>query len=362
MNFNQKTGFFLFFFLAFLLLFQFYSVSAQGLSSGDVVELRPSIVEPDQPIEPGGTYEHKVTVRNKSGKEETFYPVVENMRGISDSGSPLFTDERTDFGLSEWITIDQESITLGPDESADLNFTLKVPEEAGPQGYYGALFMSREAPRLRETGSGIEIKVGAILSFRVQGEAHEEALIREFYTGKNIYRSEEDVEFYLKVENLGNVLVRPRGTATIVNMFGDEVDQVPVNHPRPGGVFPESEKNFDFQWEPEDWKFGKFNVELDLVYGENSGVRTISDSVSFWILPINLIVGSFVGLLLFIVLVFFLVRFYIRKRLKEASGGKSIKRSALSAQSAPMSKLTLIAIATLLFTVLFALVVFFLFA
>lgn len=326
----------------------------------ETITTKPSIIE--EVVDAGETKTYTITVTNQSGREETFYPVIENMLGVSDQGAPRFTQEDQGFGLSEWVSIHQDSITLDSEESGEFSFTVSIPEEAGPQGYYGAFFVTRRAPDQRQTGSAVDFKVGTILSLRVQGDAHEEAFIREFVAGKNIHQNNEEVEFTIVVENLGNVLARPRGTINIINMFGDQVAQVPVNHPRPGGVFPGDTRTFTAEWEPDGVNIGRHQAELDLVYGE-TGVRTISSDTSFWILPLTAMAVGGVALIGFIGGIFFLVRVYIRRQINAATGGKrSSAYATAGAYSRPISKLTMMTVAAVLFTVIFAGAVFFLFA
>lgn len=295
-------------------------MKAQTTPERDVIRTQPSIIE--EVIDAGDVKEYSVTVVNLSQRTETFYPSFENMKGISDQGTPLFTTEDdTGFGLSDWFSLHQKLITLDPGESGVFSFTMSVPEEAGPRGYYGAFFVSRLAPEQRQTGAAVDFKVGTILNFRIQGDAYEEVNIREFTVAKNIHRNNEKVEFSIVIENLGNVLARPRGTIDIVNMLGEQVVQIPVNHPRPGGVLPGQTRTFTVEWEPDGLNVGRYYAELDLVYGE-TGVRTVSDSVSFWILPLTIMAFGGIGLLIFIGIAFVLVRIYIKRQIKKATGGK----------------------------------------
>lgn len=355
---KKRTDFFILFFIAGIFLSFGTDLKAQVLV--DTVSTRPSIIE--EVVETGDVKNFTITVTNQSERTETFYPVVENMLGISDQGAPRFTLEDQGFGLSEWVSIHQDSITLASGESGEFSFTISVPNEAGPQGYYGAFFVMRQAPDQRKTGSAVDFKIGTILNFRIQGDAYEEAFIREFAVGKNIYSNKEKVEFKVVVENMGNVLARPRGTINLINMFGDQVAQIPVNHPQPGGVFPGDYRTFKVEWESEGFNLGRVNAELDLTYGE-TGVRTISDKTSFWVLPLRVLLTVAVGLIFFIGIIFVLVRMYIKRQIKAVTGGKKLPASTtVRAYSQPVSKLTMITIAVILFTVLFTAIVFFLFS
>lgn len=360
---KQKTV--RYFFTFFIIFFSFFisvtEINAQTLSGRDTIKTKPSVIE--EVVENGDEKTFTITVTNDSERVETFYPGIENMEGINDQGAPLFVGEdETGFGLSDWFSVHQKSITLEPGESGDFTFTMSVPEDAGPRGYYGAFFVTRQAPEQQKTGAAVDVKVGTILSFRIQGDAYEEAFIREFVVAKNIHQNNETVEFKIVVENKGNVLARPRGAITLINMFGDQIAQIPVNHPRPGGVFPGSSRVFNVEWESEGFNLGRIHAELDLVYGE-SGVRTISDKVSFWMLPIKALLGVATGLIVFIVVVFILVRIYINRQIKAVTGGKKLSANAtVGAYSKPISKLTMITIAVILFTVMFTGIVFFLFS
>ncbi len=346
-------------FFVFGLIFSL-GIDLKAQTMADTISMRPSIIE--EVVDVGDVETYTIKVTNRGERKETFFPVVENMSGTNNQGVPSFTTEESDYGILSWISIHQDSMTLEPGETGEFSFTMSVPEEAMPKGHYGVFFVTRLAPEQRQTGAAVDFKVGSILSFRIQGDAYEEVVIREFTVGKNIYKNKEKVEFTIVIENLGDVSARPRGVINLVNMFGDQVAQISVNHPSPRNILPKNRNTFKVEWEPESTYLGRIYAELDLTYGE-TGARTISDKTSFWVLPIMAMLGVALGLIVFIGVIFALVRIYINRQIKAATGGRTAPAYATArAYGKPISKLTMITIATILFTIMFTGVVFFLFS
>jgi hypothetical protein len=81
---------------------------------------------------------------------------------------------------------------------------------------------------MRTTGAAVGYDVANIVSIRVAGDVSEGAEIRQFSTDQFVYGS-TDVNFTLRIENLGNVLVRPSGPLEITNMFGKTVATLVFN-------------------------------------------------------------------------------------------------------------------------------------
>src|SRR3972149_157739 len=82
-------------------------------------------------IDPGGSAQEIVKVRNVGDQTQTFYPEVFDFKPLNETGTPQFIlateSENYTYSLASWIKISTEGITLKPNESAALNFTIPVP-------------------------------------------------------------------------------------------------------------------------------------------------------------------------------------------------------------------------------------------
>ena len=237
-------------------------------------------------------------------------------------------------------------------------FTLSVPSDASPGSHFGGIFVSAEPPEIEESGAAVGYQVANILSMRVSGDAVEQSSIRQFSTGKFMYGS-QNVDFKVRIENTGNVLVRPVGPLVIKNSLGKEVGELLFNESQ-AGVFPADTREFtNIQWIGDSVGFGRYEAVLTAGYGSDGARQSMSSTVTFWILPIN-IIGPALGILGFVLLVIVVgVRMYITRTLAQLNSGRRLVRRR-GQQSSSMTlllvvtALTVIALFLLIMLVLFA--------
>jgi hypothetical protein len=328
---------------------------------GSGIGIKPATIE--EGLDPGQSENYSMTVKNLSGATQTYYIFTKDINGVQEGGVPTYADdgaEKTGYELSQWVSLDTSEIVLDPDEEKDINITIDVPEFASPGSHFGAVFVSLTPPKLRKTGASVGYQVANIISIRVAGDAVVNAQIRQFSTGNYIYGS-SNVDFQAKVENKGTVLVRPVGPLEIHNMFGKRVAVLTFNDSK-AAVFPGVTRAFDLTWEDEGPGFGRYQAVLSLVYGDQGRQSTISSTVSFWILPMNIILPS-LGVLAFLLLIAYIfVKLYIRSKLQvQAGGARRIRRTGRQ-RGGGISALLLVTVVMLAVTALFLIVLLALFA
>jgi hypothetical protein len=219
--------------------------------------------------------------------------------------------------------------------------------------------VSIEPPRLRQTGASVAYEVGSIISIRIHGDVVENARIRSFSTDHLLY-NKPVVTFTTRVENPGNVLIRPRGPLEVMNMFGKRVEIMTVNDAK-GGVFPGTTRAYDLTWKSNDFAIGRYQGIVSLVYGEEGSETTVSATVSFWVLPLGIIL-PILGVLAFTVLViYFGVRLHIRRTL-ERYQGRTPSRAVYRRRTSGVTKLTVVAIGLLVAVAVFLVAILVMFA
>lgn len=333
------------------------SVSAQ---TSEGVEIKPAVLE--DRAEPGEKYTFTVRVTNISADEKTFYLSAQDIKGLDDSGLPIFSQENepTPYELSTWIRLPEESIALGPNETRSIPFTIQVPQNASPGAHFGGVFLDARPPKQRTTGAAVGMKVGTIINLRISGDAKEQAQMREFSTGHIVYGSAANVDFHTRIENLGNVLLRPHGLIEITNMRGSKVGLVKVNE-NAAGVFPGSDKTFAEVWNYEGFAIGRYQAVVSLAYGEDSR-QTISAATSFWVLPLKPILGVLGTIFAILLVLYVMVRAYIARKIREMSGGRGGAELYARRNRSPVPKLLVLALALLFLTIVFLAVLFVMFA
>lgn len=351
--FSLKRTLFLF---GLFLLVAPLSVNGQATSG---IGLSPSLIE--EGADPGALLERAISVTNLSDTEQTYYLFTRDISTVSDGGVPVYAKEgteRTGYELTDWISLGVEEVTLLPGQEQDIDVTIDIPDSATPGSHFGAVFISMQPPRLRQVGAAVGYEVANIISIRISGDVTESAQIRSFRTDNLIYGNTE-VEFMAEIENKGNVLIRPYGPLEIYNMFGKRVAIMNLNDSQ-GGVFPFTKRAFNITWEDEGVGFGRYQATLAMVYGDPGRQATMSNTVSFWILPMNIITPALIILAILLLAAYLGVRMYVKRSIASMGGTRRLVRHRR--QRGGTSTLLIVALVMLAVTALFLIVLLALFA
>lgn len=338
-------------------VFAFFASPAYAQEAG--LSISPAVIE--ETLDPGVTKNYTVTLKNLNNAEQIFYLSTRNIKGVQDGGTPIFAnegDEVTGYEIKDWITLGLSEITLPAGGSQTFDFTLAVPDTATPGSHFGGVFISVDPPEIDTVGAAVGYQVANIISIRVSGDAIEDATIRQFSTSKFLYGS-QNVDFSVRIENLGNVLVRPSGPLEITNMLGKKTEVLVFNEQQ-NAVFPNSIREFTLKWEGEGLGFGRYEALLSPVYGDTGARKTMSNTVSFWILPMSIIGPALGALFVLLLATYLFVRMYIKKTLANLSygGARVVRRKRKSGNSATLLlvvvMLTVTAVFLIALLVLFA--------
>lgn len=362
---NIARGYYYYFCLLFLLLFCLslpYIAIAQQTQSSDRAGLAvsPSVFE--EQLDPGEVLSFSLKIDNKEDRERTLYLRPRNISGVQSGGVPIFAeegDELTGYELADWISFSREELSISANGTETVEVTLNVPENAPPGSHFGGVNITSQAPQLRESGAGVAYGVTNIVTIRVSGEADERSMIRSFSTDRYIH-GQTNVVFSARVENPGNVLQRPVGPVEVRNMFGAGVARLTMNESR-ASVFPGTEREFTVRWQDENPGFGRYEAVLSMVYGSEGINKTMTNTVTFWILPMSIITPALIVLAVILAITFIGVRIYIKRALRYHTGKSSGKLKRTHAP-APMPFWLLATIIMLSVTAIFLIILLALFA
>lgn len=291
--------------------------------TGSGISIIPAFIE--EPADPDTEHTYTLTVSNKSSEDKEYFIYAKDIKGVEGGGVPIFADpgeEKTGFELTEWLTLSTDKISVPAGQSVTLTAVMRVPKNATPGSHFAGVFVSLEPPKLRETGASVGYEVASIFSIRISGDISDAARIRSFSTDKLIYGN-NNVHFTARVENQGNILIRPIGPLTITGMFSKEPKVISVNDTH-AGVFPGSGRDFNFDYTIDGFAFGRYEATLALAYDGENGQKTMDATLIFWVFPLKIVL-IVIGLFGSIFLGGFLfTRYYIRRTLMRAAGGRRI--------------------------------------
>lgn len=319
--------------------------------SGAGISLVPATIE--ERADPGATQNHTLKVTNNSDVEKEFFIYKRDIKGVEAGGVPLFAEEgaeHTGFEMSDWLELPVEPLKVAPNQTVELPVTIKIPDNASPGSHFAGIFVSAEPPKLRETGAGVGYEVASIASIRISGDVVDTARVRSFSTDKLFYGGKH-VQFTAKIENQGNIMIRPRGPVTITSMFRSTPVVLTVNDTL-AGVFPGTMRDINFTWDDESLGFGRYEAILALSYDGEDGQKTIDASLVFWVFPIKVMLaflGGFVGI---IAIGYILTKYYINQAILRSVGGRRIVPQKYRRQVG-VSRFTFVVIAIMVAVVLF---------
>lgn len=300
----------------FGIIFAGYSTSALTVS--------PAILEIAG--DPGTTLTGTVRLFNEGDTTETFFTSFENFEPSDESGTPRFVGAEN--GLATWLST-TGTITLAPKERVEVPFTLNIPIDTDPGGYFAAIFFGTQPPSPEGGIVAIGGRLGVLTLLRVNGDIPEDGGLLDYTTkdSRNFYTT-PPVEFEYRFSNLGGDRVIPRGDIEIKNTFGTVRDTIDAN-PIDGSVLPNSARRFRLIWDVDaqtpkgfietvkyqwdNFYFGFYTAELNLGWGFTNQIT--GQSISFFMFPWQLLLVVILILSLLLILIKF--------------GGKAYKKSLM---------------------------------
>ncbi len=283
-------------------------------NNGQALEIAPPVIE--LKADPGQSVKVQILLRNVSSGALVVSGQANDFVASGEGGTPkvLLNGETSPYSLKDWV-IPPASLQLAPKEIKTMTITINVPSDGSPGGHYGIIRFTATAPSLSGTGVAISASLGSLILMTVNGPVNENLTVKEFsvaHGGRtgSLFDS-TPLTFTTKLTNNGNVHEQPVGQVTIKDMFGKKFASVNVNLP-PKNVLPQSTRKFESPLDKtvigNKKMFGRYTADLTVKYGKNND-KTVTSSMSFWVIPIRTVVIAIAAL----IGAFFLVRYLLRR-------------------------------------------------
>lgn len=273
-------------------------------------------------ISPGEVWRSSLKIVNVNPYDLTVYASTMNFEARGEEGQgrfiPVLENDANSYSLAKWIEIAPDPIFIPEGKSVDIPFTVRIPQDAEAGGHYAAILVGTRPQNENANGANVLVssQVSSLFLARVSGDVREEGYIKEFKTDR-IFYEQPDINFILRFANTGNVHLKPQGEIAIFNMWGNEMGKISINEESDfGNILPRSARKFIFNWQ-RDLNFlemGRFKAVAAISYGEDMR-QNISRAVYFWILPAKPLIGAAISFLVFILIIFFLIRWYVKRSL-----------------------------------------------
>jgi hypothetical protein len=138
-------------------------------------------------VKAGSSVKKSFELLNSGGGSYSILTKPSPYRVVGLDYTPDFTQLSGTTETSKWITIDTPVVSLDPQKSATVSYTVTVPKATAPGGYYAVLF-AETRPDVQEEATGVvpRNRVGNILYIAVEGSV--KSVVKNI-TGKQVYSS-----------------------------------------------------------------------------------------------------------------------------------------------------------------------------
>jgi hypothetical protein len=260
--------------------------------------------------DPGQTLSGEIELLNEQNEQKVLFTSFENFEPAGDTGAPRFIGSQD--GLATWLSA-QQSVTVDPEQKVVVPYSITIPQNAEPGGYFAAVFFGAQDPKGQGAGEvAIGGKLGILILLRVSGNIVENAGVTAFGadTGSRIF-TDLPINFSYKFTNSGGDRVVPLGDITIKNTFGMVSASLLANK-NEGSVLPNSGRTFSSAWgeyvkdapkksffesahsQFSNFHIGLYRAHLAVVYGTTN--QSASHSFTFFVFPWQFLSLCFVAL------------------------------------------------------------------
>lgn len=251
---------------------------------------------------PGSSNSYQVSLLNLSDKSVRATLRASPFTPIGNRGDIQVSDDELD-PSRDWIIINPSILTLGPKERKKVDYTIVLPHNASPGGFYfaiaalvtGATQSKPTTPGAIESGSAVNFNVSSLNLIRIAGPVHYDALISSFTTPKKLYEY-GPVPFTAVLKNTSNVHIKPLVEVVIRNTLG--IKEKTTISLRQQNILPGAERRYETEYGGK-WHFGRYVATLNASYGNS---QSMSHTLIFWILPWKIMAAVLLAIVILLLL------------------------------------------------------------
>ncbi len=265
----------------------------------------------DISLDPGQEFQGKLSIVNDQRIPQNFHISIQKFIPQGDSGQQIFLEGDDRSGLPEWMRLERDILRLDPHARGVVKWTVNVPLNARPGGYYVAIFVAASTDGTEDGPVPLLARIGMLLFVRVNGNVSPNFTVKDFFSSEKSLRR-LPVKLTAVISNHGNVHGLPDGKVEIRNLFGKIVKIIPLNLEKVR-VLPDSEHRISIVWQDEvqgegsgffsevieEWRnfgFGPYTLTAT-VYGQSpEELRVRVERVFIW--PSHLLLTAFLGFIM----------------------------------------------------------------
>jgi hypothetical protein len=254
------------------------------------------------------------SVTNNTGEPYEFSLSAVDFGSLDESGGVLFLGQSDKalnyrYGLSQWVTLQQDRVVVEPKATAKVPITIVNKESLAPGGHYGAILVTPTSSGERPTKVQVNQVLSSLLFVTKQGGETYRLGLQSFELHSHVFSPPSSVD--LRFQNAGNVHVIPRGVITVTDPKGRVVKRGLVNE-NSAIILPETFRRLTARLDKEQtaWVPGRYHVSLTYRFDGKETFETREMTFVY----IN---GWYVvaGIVLLVFMVFLVLSRWLRRRM-----------------------------------------------
>lgn len=277
------------------------------------VKLRASPTSFDYTLNPGETISGSFKIRNEGPTEIDYDVFAKPYYTESEKGGGLNVryDIENDYTrIASWVTFDKESGHIAPDDTAEINFTIKVPTDVPGGGQYTALLISTDGKHSEQKKEGININetvsLGPIVYAKINGHTRETGEIDKNEISGFLFNPPFTVNSIVK--NTGNVHAKATYVMRVFPLFGGESIFNNEDNPDTVMLLPGTTRYYELAWDADHGapSIGIYKVQSEIkIFDQVSKVEKTVIVCPMWVLIL---------IIVFVLAAVFWIIFRIRAR------------------------------------------------
>jgi len=280
----------------------------------NLITISPPVRELELPRGSANSYQMSLT--NRSQSAVTLVLRASPFIASGDTGGVDVADDPLP-DSQNWVIINPSVVTLEAGEQIDVTYTILIPQNAEPGGFYfavtallsGNAAITGQADQIT-TGSAVDLNVAALNLITIEGPVDYSAQISEFSTPKALFEY-GPVPFMARILNLSNVHIKPILEVEINNTWG--LESTSLIHLEQQNILPQAQRKYEAEFGGK-WHFGRYSATLNALYGDG---KTLSYTIFFWIIPWKIILAVLLALAIIILLFLSIKRQLDEKKILE---------------------------------------------
>ncbi len=209
--------------------------------------------------------EVKVTNAGKAAGTVRLYPVDGTTSDATGTVFPAETDPRQDVG--GWIVIatEDQELTLGPNESKVIPFTITVPKTPRPGQHVGGFVAENKNLTAGDVTGGVSVSVRSRTILAVQVNLPGPIVEQLSATGVSAAGTQGNQTLVLDLKNEGTNFVKPVGTLRVTDASGQMVQDLAL---KMDTFLPQTAIKYPTRVQDKALDAGDYEATLDLTFGE----------------------------------------------------------------------------------------------